>query len=63
MSAAPSGPPRPAVPLERRRAAFLDRDGVLNFKHPDLYYVLTPAQLELLPGSAPGLESAPSGMR
>jgi len=48
MSAHLSGP--------QRRAAFLDRDGVLNFKHPDLYYVLTPDQLELLPGAAPGLK-------
>lgn len=43
-------------PNQRRRAAFLDRDGVLNYKHPDLYYVLTPDQFELLPGAAPGLQ-------
>jgi D-glycero-D-manno-heptose 1,7-bisphosphate phosphatase len=44
------------VPTPRRRAAFLDRDGVLNFKHPDLYYVLTPDRFQLLPGAAPGLK-------
>ena len=41
---------------QRRRAAFLDRDGVLNYKHADLYYVLTPAQFQLLPGAAAGLK-------
>jgi D-glycero-D-manno-heptose 1,7-bisphosphate phosphatase len=47
----------PADPSQqRRRAAFLDRDGVLNYKHPDLYYVLTPDQFQLLPGAVAGLK-------
>lgn len=41
----------------RRRAAFLDRDGVLNRKMPEGQYVTKPEELELLPGAIPGLQS------
>jgi D-glycero-D-manno-heptose 1,7-bisphosphate phosphatase len=39
----------------RRRAAFLDRDGVLNRKMPEGHYVTAPEEFELLPGAIPGL--------
>jgi D-glycero-D-manno-heptose 1,7-bisphosphate phosphatase len=39
-----------------RRAAFLDRDGVLNRKVPEGQYVTAPEQFELLPGAIPGLQ-------
>ena len=35
----------------RRRAVFLDRDGVLNRKAPEGDYVKNPGELELLPGA------------
>lgn len=34
------------------RAVFLDRDGVLNRKLPEGYYVTTPEELEMIPGAA-----------
>lgn len=37
------------------RAAFLDRDGVLNRKAPEGSYITSPAAFELLPGALPGL--------
>jgi D-glycero-D-manno-heptose 1,7-bisphosphate phosphatase len=43
------------TPKTRRRAAFLDRDGVLNRKMPEGHYVTTPEEFELLPGAIPGL--------
>jgi D-glycero-D-manno-heptose 1,7-bisphosphate phosphatase len=43
-------------PNPRRRAAFLDRDGVLNRKMPEGQYVTTPQEFELLPGAIPGLK-------
>lgn len=39
-----------------RRAAFLDRDGVLNRKMPEGQYVTAPEEFELLPGAIPGLQ-------
>jgi D-glycero-D-manno-heptose 1,7-bisphosphate phosphatase len=42
-------------PMPLRRAAFLDRDGVLNRKMPEGEYVTTPEQFELLPGAVEGL--------
>ena len=36
-------------------SAFLDRDGVLNWKMPEGEYVTTPEQFELLPGAVGGL--------
>jgi len=39
-----------------RRAAFLDRDGVLNRKMPEGQYVTSPEEFELLPGAIPGLQ-------
>lgn len=44
------------TPNPRRRAAFLDRDGVLNRKMPEGQYVTTPQEFELLPGAIPGLK-------
>jgi D-glycero-D-manno-heptose 1,7-bisphosphate phosphatase len=44
------------TPNPRRRAAFLDRDGVLNRKMPEGHYVTTPEEFELLPGAIPGLQ-------
>jgi len=38
-----------------RRAAFLDRDGVLNRKMPEGEYVTTPDEFDLLPGAVGGL--------
>jgi D-glycero-D-manno-heptose 1,7-bisphosphate phosphatase len=43
-------------PNPRRRAAFLDRDGVLNRKMPEGQYVTTPEEFELLPGAISGLQ-------
>lgn len=40
----------------RRRAAFLDRDGVLNRKMPEGQYVTSPDEFELLPGAINGLQ-------
>ena len=40
-----------------RRAAFLDRDGVLNRKMPEGEYVTTPEEFDLLPGAIGGLQS------
>lgn len=45
-----------AIPNPPRRAAFLDRDGVLNRKMPDGEYVTTPEEFELLPGAIRGLQ-------
>lgn len=45
-----------AIPTPRRRAAFLDRDGVLNRKMPEGEYVTTPEQFDLLPGAIRGLQ-------
>ena len=39
-----------------RRAAFLDRDGVLNRKMPEGQYVTTPEEFELLPHAVEGLQ-------
>jgi D-glycero-D-manno-heptose 1,7-bisphosphate phosphatase len=44
------------TPNPGRRAAFLDRDGVLNRKMPEGHYVTTPEEFELLPGAIPGLQ-------
>ena len=44
------------TPNPRRRAAFLDRDGVLNRKTPEGEYVTTPDEFELLPGAIRGLQ-------
>ncbi len=43
------------IPNPRRRAAFLDRDGVLNRKMAEGEYVAKPEEFELLPGAVPGL--------
>ena len=40
-----------------RRAAFLDRDGVINRKMPEGQYVTSPEEFELLPGAVRGLQS------
>lgn len=53
-----------ALPHPCRRAAFLDRDGVLNRKMPEGEYVTTPQAFELLPGAIAGLRLlAESGYR
>lgn len=44
------------IPSPQRRAAFLDRDGVLNRKMPEGEYVTTPEEFELLPEAIPGLQ-------
>ena len=44
------------IPNPRRRAAFLDRDGVLNRKMPEGEYVTKPEEFELLPGAIRGLK-------
>jgi D-glycero-D-manno-heptose 1,7-bisphosphate phosphatase len=44
------------TPSSKRRAAFLDRDGVLNRKMPEGEYVTVPEEFELLPGAIPGLQ-------
>jgi len=44
------------VPKLRERAAFLDRDGVLNRKAPEGHYITTPDDLELLEGALDGLK-------
>ncbi len=44
------------TPNPCRRAAFLDRDGVLNRKMPEGEYVTTPEEFELLPGAIRGLK-------
>jgi D-glycero-D-manno-heptose 1,7-bisphosphate phosphatase len=45
-----------AISNPPRRAAFLDRDGVLNRKMPEGEYVTTPEEFELLPGAIRGLQ-------
>jgi D-glycero-D-manno-heptose 1,7-bisphosphate phosphatase len=45
-----------AISNPPRRAAFLDRDGVLNRKMPEGEYVTTPDEFELLPGAIRGLQ-------
>lgn len=45
-----------AIPTPHRRAAFLDRDGVLNRKMPEGEYVAKPEEFELLPGAIRGLQ-------
>jgi D-glycero-D-manno-heptose 1,7-bisphosphate phosphatase len=45
-----------AISNPPRRAAFLDRDGVLNRKMPEGEYVTTPEEFDLLPGSIGGLQ-------
>ena len=52
--AARIGPMATANP--RLRAAFLDRDGVLNRKMPEGEYVVSPEEFELLPGAVTGLQ-------
>lgn len=44
------------IPNPRHRAAFLDRDGVLNRKMPEGEYVTTPEEFKLLPGAVRGLQ-------
>ena len=44
----------PAAPREPDCAVFLDRDGTIN---REVHYLSHPDQLELLPGSAPGLRA------
>jgi len=43
-------------PIPPRRAAFLDRDGVLNRKMPEGQYVTTPEEWDQLPGAIEGLQ-------
>jgi D-glycero-D-manno-heptose 1,7-bisphosphate phosphatase len=45
-----------AISNSSRRAAFLDRDGVLNRKMPEGEYVTTPEEFELLLGAIGGLQ-------